>query len=230
MKNITAYIICQFLITTTLCAQYTGGIGRGDAVSLLSSSALPVELSSFSAVQTNGAVQLQWKTATEKNNYGFEIERIVIREELGRMHWNRIGFVEGHGTTGAVTVYTYKDEHMSNGKCSYRLKQIDRDGNYEYSQQIDVSLSIPKEFALMQNYPNPFNPTTVIGFQLSQNGKASLTIYDALGRQVATLMNEMKEPGAYSVTFDAAKYPSGLYVARLTSNGVSKSRKLLLVK
>ncbi len=113
----------------------------------------------------------------------------------------------------------------------YRLKQIDRDGKFEYSQTVEVTaVSAPQEFGLEQNYPNPFNPSTAISYQLSANGFTSLKVYDALGREVSTLVNEVKDAGTYSAQFDGTKLSSGVYVARLTSNGKSQMRKLLLMK
>ena len=197
---------------------------------------LPVELFSFTAFADKNGVTLSWKTATEVNNYGFEIERAMenrtlsSRAETRDDNWSKIGFVEGNGTTNAPKSYSFVDKSAS-GKTSYRLKQIDRDGKFEYSQTVEVTaLSAPKEFGLEQNYPNPFNPTTAISFQLSENGFTSLKVYDAIGREVATLVSEVKEAGYYSVQFDGAKLSSGIYFAKLTSSGKTQMRKLLLLK
>jgi hypothetical protein len=144
--------------------------------------------------------------------------------------WSKIGFVEGNGTTNATKSYSFTDK-SANGKTSYRLKQIDRDGKFEYSQTVEIiAASSPKEFALEQNYPNPFNPTTAIGYQLSANSFTTLKIYDAIGREVATLVNEVKEAGTYSAQFDGAKLSSGIYFARLSSDGKIQIRKLMLMK
>ncbi len=198
--------------------------------------ALPVELSSFtSSVEKNG-VTLNWKTATETNNYGFEVERATKNGTLSSGaetrddKWTKIGFVEGSGTTNAPKSYSFTDKSAS-GKTSYRLKQIDRDGKFEYSQSVEVTASsTPKEFGLEQNYPNPFNPTTAISYQLSANSFTTLIIYDAIGREVATLVNEVKEAGTYSTQFDGAKLSSGVYFAKLTSSGKTQMKKLLLLK
>ncbi len=202
---------------------------------------LPVELTSFNVSTSKNGVTLNWKTATETNNYGFEIERTTITghpeqanapiyDPVGKGDWLKIGFVEGNGTTNAPKSYSFVDKSAS-GKTSYRLKQIDRDGKFEYSQTVEVTaLSAPKEFGLEQNYPNPFNPTTAISYQLSANGFTTLKIYDAIGREVATLVNEVKEAGSYSAQFDGARFSSGVYFARLSSDGKSQMRKLLLMK
>ena len=197
---------------------------------------LPVELFSFTAFADKNGVTLSWKTATEVNNYGFEIERAMenrtlsSRTETRDDNWSKIGFVEGNGTTNAPKSYSFVDKSAS-GKTSYRLKQIDRDGEFEYSQTVEVTaVSAPKEFGLKQNYPNPFNPSTAISYQLSENGFTSLKVYDAIGREVATLVSEVKEAGYYSVQFDGAKLSSGIYFAKLTSSGKTQMRKLLLLK
>jgi hypothetical protein len=144
--------------------------------------------------------------------------------------WSKIGFVEGNGTTNAPKSYSFTDK-SANGKTSYRLKQIDRDGKFEYSQTVEMMVvNTPKSFALEQNYPNPFNPTTAIGYQLSANSFTTLKVYDAIGREVATLVNEVKDAGYYSAQFDGAKLSSGIYFAKLTSSGKTQIRKLVLMK
>ena len=189
---------------------------------------LPVELNSFTASAAKKGVTLNWKTATEVNNYGFEVERREVSDR--HLAWTKIGFVEGNGTTNAPKSYSFTDK-SANGKTSYRLKQIDRDGKFVYSQTTEVTaVIVPKEFALEQNYPNPFNPTTAIGYQLSANGHTTLKIYDAIGREVSTLVNEVKEAGTYSVQFDGAKLSSGIYFAKLSSDGKTQMKKLLLMK
>ncbi len=195
-----------------------------------SSVALPVELTTFTASPAKNGVSLNWNTATETNNYGFEIQRSVVSPQQSDNMWSNIGFIEGSGTTNAPKSYSFTDKSAS-GKTLYRLKQIDRDGKFEYSQTVEVTAaSTPKEFSLEQNYPNPFNPTTAIGYQLSANSFTTLKIYDAIGREVATLVNEVKEAGSYSAQFDGAKLSSGIYFANLTSSGKTQMRKLMLMK
>jgi len=195
-----------------------------------SNAALPVELLSFTAESATEGVELKWNTATETNNYGFEVERKLSSLVSARDdNWSKIGFVEGNGTTNAPKSYSFTDK-SANGKTSYRLKQIDRDGKFEYSKMVEVTVSAPKGFALEQNYPNPFNPTTAIGYQLSASGFTSLKVYDAIGREVSTLVNEVKEAGYYSVQFDGARLSSGIYFAKLSSSGKTQMRKLILLK
>ena len=189
------------------------------------SNPLPVELFSFTAYPEGASIVLNWKTATELNNFGFEVEK-----QSSINNWSKIGFVEGNGTTNAPKSYSFTDNSVS-GKTLYRLKQIDRDGKFEYSQTVEVTATTrPKEFALEQNYPNPFNPTTAIGYKLSAFGFTTLKIYDALGREVATLLNEVKEAGTYTAQFDGAKLSSGIYFAKLTSDRKTQMKKLLLLK
>ncbi len=206
-----------------------GSVVSNSAVYRTNNGSLPVELTSFAASINKNVVVLQWKTATETNNYGFELEKSKMGEGRSEM-WEKIGFVEGNGTTNAPRSYSFTDK-SANGKTSYRLKQIDRDGKFEYSQSVEVTASsTPKEFGLEQNYPNPFNPTTAISYQLSANSFTTLIIYDAIGREVATLVNEVKEAGTYSTQFDGAKLSSGVYFAKLTSSGKTQMKKLLLLK
>ena len=192
--------------------------------------ALPVEMNSFTAIFSRKNVELKWTTATETNNYGFEIQRSALSSQQSDNMWSKIGFVEGNGTTNAPKSYTFVDNSAS-GKTSYRLKQIDRDGKFEYSQTVEVTAaSTPKEFALEQNYPNPFNPATAISFQLSAVGFTTLKIYDAIGREVSTLVSEVKEAGTYTAQFDGARFSSGIYFAKLTSDRKTQMKKLLLLK
>ena len=197
---------------------------------------LPVEFTSFSARPKGTSIELLWKTATEVNNYGFEIERKPARISPpckggdNRGGWTKVGFIEGNGTTNAPKSYSYTD-HSANGYVAYRLKQIDRDGKFEYSQEVESVISqIPQSLSLMQNYPNPFNPATVISYQLPANGYVSLKVFDAIGREVATLVDEVKEAGTYSKEFDASKLSSGVYFAKLSSAGKTQIKKMSFLK
>ncbi|MDP1677509.1 MAG: T9SS type A sorting domain-containing protein [Bacteroidota bacterium] len=181
-----------------------------------SSGPLPVELISFTASAKQNGVELKWNTATEVNNYGFEIERAINNGQLSMVNWSKTGFVEGNGTTNSPKAYSFYDKNLSSGKYSYRLKQIDRDGKFSYSQSVEVMIgSAPKEFALIQNYPNPFNPSTMIGYQLSVSSTIKLTVFDVLGREIAVLANGKQEAGNYTVQFDAKNLSGGLYFYQL---------------
>jgi hypothetical protein len=198
---------------------------------------LPVELTSFTASTGFGKVILNWTTATEINNLGFEIERKIINDT--EREWVRIGFSEGHGTTTENKEYSYVDDisRITATSLVYRLKQIDFDGSYEYSDEVMVDNPSPIDFALHQNYPNPFNPTTRITFGIPLKSQVSLKIFNSIGEQVAQLVNEEKEVGSYEVEFNAANLPSGIYFYRLQvyhANGGAGSfisiKKMVLLK
>ncbi|MBK6679626.1 MAG: T9SS type A sorting domain-containing protein [Ignavibacteriales bacterium] len=202
------------------------------ALSDPSDPALPVELVSFSAKYLSNAVQLSWQTATEVDNYGFEVERKTTTTD-----WQKISFIEGHGTSNSPKYYNFSDPVSSTGKISYRLKQLDNDGKFEYSNIVEIDTKIPSAFALEQNYPNPFNPETVIRFNLPQAGSVSLKLYNMQGEEVAILQSGAMDAGSHSITLDATKYglTSGVYVYRLSSIDVTgksftASRKLVLMK
>ncbi len=186
---------------------------------------LPVELVEFVGRKTSEGVSLSWKTASELNNSGFEVQRRGASREA----WQILGFVRGNGTTTEAQSYSFQDRTAS-GVVQYRLKQIDFDGQFEFSNVIEVDAGVPKQFALDQNYPNPFNPTTMIRYELPVASTVSLKVYDVLGREVATLVNERQEAGAYSVTFNANTLSSGVYFYRLQAGNFVATKKMMLVK
>jgi rhamnogalacturonyl hydrolase YesR len=200
-----------------------------DIVSATIETAVPVELTSFAATVTNASATLNWKTATEANNYGFDVERRTVGETANGK-WEKAGFVAGNGTSAIAHSYSYTDANVSAGTYAYRLKQIDNDGAYIYSSEAEVTIAVPKVFALNQNYPNPFNPSTVICYQLPVAGPVSLKVYDVIGREVATLVNETKEAGSYDVTFNATKLASGVYFYRMNAGSYTSVKKLLVMK
>jgi len=185
----------------------------------------PVELVSFNASVSGNEVNLSWQTATEVNNSGFEIEK-----SLAGTNWSKIGFVKGKGSTSEATTYRFVDSPNKNGKISYRLKQVDFDGSYTYSNVIEVNLSAPVDFALAQNYPNPFNPVTTINYSIAEKAVVELKVYDILGKQVVTLVNQTQDAGNYSVAFDASKLSSGVYCYELNAGQFSAKKKMILMK
>jgi hypothetical protein len=189
---------------------------------------LPVELTSFSATTIGSTVKLSWKTETEVSNYGFEVERYALSAE--RQAWEKIGFVNGNGNSNSPKSYTYEDKDVTAGKYSYRLKQIDNDGQFEYSKTIEVDLGVPKKFELSQNYPNPFNPTTTIKFNLPEAGNVKLTLFNILGQEIKTLVNEFKESGVHTINFDASELNSGMYIYKIEAGNFVQTRKMTLVK
>jgi hypothetical protein len=187
-------------------------------------SALPVELTSFTASTHGATVMLQWTTATEVNNHGFDVER-------NNGVWEKIGFVAGHGTTNAPQRYTFA-ANAGDGRILYRLKQIDRDGKFEYSKEIEATaVGTPNVLALSQNYPNPFNPTTNISFTVPSSGHATLKVINILGQEVATLFSGEAHAGINNtVQFNASGLASGLYFSRLEYNGTVQIKKMQLLK
>jgi len=191
---------------------------------------VPVELTSFTANVRENKVMLEWATATEVNNYGFEIEKQTGSKQSVLGNWEMIGFVEGHGNSNSPKQYSFTDKNLVGGSLfKYRLKQIDNDGTYEYSDEIEIEI-IPVEFALYQNYPNPFNPTTKIRYQLPQESKVIIKIYDILGSEVITLLNEKKEPGVYEIEFNAQHLSSGTYIYRIIAGSFVETKKMILMK
>jgi hypothetical protein len=186
---------------------------------------IPVELVSFTSSIINNSVNLNWITATELNNSGFEIEK-----SIDNVNWNKLGFVNGNGTSTEVHNYTFSDQNPFIGTSFYRLKQIDFDGTTEYSNIVEVVYGAVSEFALEQNYPNPFNPSTKINYSIKEKSNVELKIFDLLGGEVATLVNEEKSPGNYEVFFDASKLSSGVYLYTIKSGSFVQTRKMLLMK
>ena len=191
---------------------------------LYGTSITPVELSSFSAKAGDDNVELDWSTITETNNSGFEIQRSKDGE------FETIGFVEGHGTTTESQAYNFTDKDLVSDKYKYRLKQIDFDGTFEYSNVIEVEVASPSTFSLEQNYPNPFNPSTKIKYSVTQSSNVVLKIYDVLGNEVATLVNEEKPAGSYEVEFNPSSLTSGVYFYKLQAGSFVDMKKMLLLK
>ncbi|MFZ2325104.1 MAG: T9SS type A sorting domain-containing protein [Ignavibacteriaceae bacterium] len=194
------------------------------------SGVVPVELTSFSAVGTRNGVQLNWQTATEINNQRFEIER-----SNDSQNFTLVGFVNGRGTTTEKSSYSFVDKGINEGKYYYRLKQVDYNGAYEYSQVIEVEFSVPKEFVLAQNYPNPFNPATTLSFGLPVESNITLSVYNSLGELVKVVAQGTLQAGTHNMNFDAVDLPSGIYLYTLNAKGTdgvefTQTAKMLLLK
>jgi len=231
----TFYVFNEYALTRgTILPQYPTQDGRwGTAFGKVPVSALPVELTSFTAkVLRKDGVQLDWVTETEVNNYGFEVERKVSSEQLSASNWEVLGFIEGHGNSNSPKEYNFLDEGINYGNYDYRLKQIDNDGTFEFSDIIEVDAgNIPEGYVLEQNYPNPFNPSTVIKFALAESQQATLTVYDILGNEIAQLFNKTTEAGkVYEIEFNASALSSGVYYYRLSTPQKSLVRKMLLLQ
>lgn len=169
---------------------------------------------------------LNWETKTEISNYGFDIERLAEQNN----EWMKIGFVNGSGNSNSPKQYSFTDNNVNSGKYSYRLKQIDSDGKYEYSRTIKVVIGTPNNFVLNQNYPNPFNPVTNIEYAIDSKQYTILKVYDVLGNEVAILVTEDKEAGSYEVEFDASSLTSGVYFYRLQAGSYIATKKMMLMK
>lgn len=194
---------------------------------------VPVELTSFSGRVQGEKVILNWSTATEINNRGFEIQR-----STNKTYWSAIGFKEGYGTTTQEHDYTYSDNisSLNSNKLYYRLKQVDFNGSFKHSNIVEIEIA-PAKFELSQNYPNPFNPITKIGYSVpvldanfASSTKVILKVYDVLGREVATLVDEVKQPGSYEVEFDGSKLSSGVYFYKFQAGKYSSAKKMILLR
>lgn len=195
-------------------------------------SPMPVELASFTSLVNKNTVELNWTTASEENNRGFDIERKSY--EYGT--WAKVGNVAGSGTVNHTTSYKFTEKIDGKGKYNYRLKQIDNNGNYKYYDLSSfVEVGVPNKFAVSQNYPNPFNPTTKVDFELPFDSKVTISIFDITGREVMTVMNnELKTSGYYSANINASALSSGTYFYRIFAadgnNNFVQTKKMTLVK
>jgi hypothetical protein len=225
--DLTSYMGSQILIRFLMRAD--GSIQQDgwyvDDINIVIYDFVPVELISFTAFASSNNITLNWSTASETNNRGFEIE-----QKSSNQNWRVIGYIDGQGTTTELTNYTFIDQLNEQGRYLYRLKQIDFDGSINYSNEIEIDFIGVTEYALQQNYPNPFNPSTVISYQLPVDSKVQLKIYDILGTEIAVLVNETKSAGRYEVSFDASKLSSGTYFYTLIADGFVQTKKMLLVK
>jgi hypothetical protein len=199
-----------------------------DGVFVIEDNATPVELINFEAhfLREEDVVTLQWSTRSETNNYGFEIQR-----GTGGMAFEKIGFVEGRGTTSNTHLYRFIDSNISSDLINYRLKQINFDGSSQFSETFSVTRSTPSNYKLYQNYPNPFNPTTVISYQLPQQSYVELVISNMAGQMVTRLVSEQQAEGRYQYEWDAGDMVSGVYFYRIMADQqFVQMKKLILLK
>ncbi len=204
---------------------YYGSLGTGGE--LYPDAPLPVEISTFTAkFKEKDKVDLYWITETEINNYGFYIER-----KVNYSNWESLSFIEGHGNSNSPKEYSYSDNDLFAGgsKFQYRLKQVDNDGNYKYSDVIEVEI-VPDEYELSQNYPNPFNPNTTIRFSLPKETQLKINLYNTLGELIETIAEGIYVAGYYKVNFNAFNLSSDMYIYRIESNDFIQSKKMMLMK
>ena len=186
-----------------------------------------VELTSFTATSVLNNVQINWSTASELNNSGFDIERSTSNLN----DWQQIGFVQGKGTTTDLQNYSFIDVNLPSGKYFYRIKQIDFDGTFKYYSSVEVEHMTVNKFYLSEAYPNPFNPSTKINFSVEKNANTTLKIYNSLGQLVNTIFNGMAESGKYySIDFRAENLSSGVYFSVLESSNNLITKKIILLK
>lgn len=193
---------------------------------------VPVELINFEAEIFANNIILKWSTASETNNFGFEIQRSVAGSQftIGSNEWETVGFVEGAGTATEINNYYFYDKPELKEKYLYRIKQIDFDGSFYFSDLIEVDFSTPQNFSLTQNYPNPFNPFTEIRYQIAEDRKVSLKVFDILGNEVVTLVNEFKSAGSYNIKFSGEGLTSGVYFYTLQAGEFVETKKMMLMK
>jgi len=186
---------------------------------------LPVELTSFTANVTKYKVLLNWETATETMNHGFEVER-----SPDESIWEKVGFVQGNGNSNSPKHYSFEDRISAAGNLFYRLKQIDTDGTAEYSEPIEVMVAMPTMVELHQNYPNPFNPVTNISYSIPERTSVLLRVFDVTGQVVQTLVHGFQDAGVHTVSFNGDALPSGMYFLNLQTPSGMETRKIQLIK
>ncbi len=185
----------------------------------------PVELTTFTATVLDNKVNLFWTTTTEINNYGFYIER-----KIDDNNWEELNFVRGYGNSQVTNEYNYQDKIETSGIIKYRLKQVDLNGEYKYSSIVEVEMNMPISYSLAQNYPNPFNPETTINYSIAKQSNVKIVIYDALGKEVTTLINENKNAGNHFVIFNASNLTSGVYFYKIETADFINVKKMVFVK
>jgi Secretion system C-terminal sorting domain len=203
-------VLSSSFYPTGLTFTTTGALGEV-ALPYVTDPALPVEISTFSVHSMNGVVELNWETKLEINNYGFEIQRLSEVAD-----WKKIAFIHGHGNSNSPKSYSYTDASLLlSGQYLYRLKQVDIDGKYKFSDVVEVKIGAPNKYELHQNYPNPFNPNTTIKYSIPKLSSVKLTVFDVLGGEIITLVHKEQLEGNYEIEFDGAELTSGIYFCRI---------------
>lgn len=213
-------------ITSFTITPQSGGNAFFIVDNIVLQSILPVELKSFNASITANTVHLNWETATEVNNFGFEVERT----QMDNKKWRKISFIQGHGNSNSPKFYSFTNNNVNSGDYLYRLKQVDIDGNFEYSPEIKVTIEALINFSIQQNFPNPFNPSTKINYSIPADGKVEIKVYDVLGKEIVTLVDENKKAGTYEVEFNAGNLTSGIYFYKIVSGDNLEIKKMILLK
>jgi hypothetical protein len=191
---------------------------------------VPVELASFSGHLVDRDVILNWTTATELNNQGFEIEHSTDNE-----NFSKVGFVPGFGTTSELKSYSFRISNVETGVQYYRLKQIDFDGTSTIYNSVEIFGPVPSNFVLNQNHPNPFNPSTTISFSFPVESSVTIKLFNMLGQEVAQITSSDFQAGNHNLEFNAKELSSGAYIYTLEANGVNglsfkSTKKMLLLR
>lgn len=206
-----------------------GAFGQYETITGLSINAncsiVPVEMVSFSANPSGNNIELNWCTASETNNAGFEIERKSASTE-----WGKIGFVSGAGTSTEIINYKFRDNNVLPGSYSYRLKQIDHNGQFEYSNEIKADVNAVFGYALEQNYPNPFNPSTVIRFSVPEASMVTVSVFNMTGEIIDVITKEYYQSGSYNLNYNASGFASGVYLIKMEAGSFVSTKKITLVK
>jgi hypothetical protein len=196
----------------------------------LGPTSLPVELTRFDAEMTDNAALLTWLTATETDNAGFELQQATRRADA-EPAWKPLVWIDGVGTTTEAQAYTYRVEDLAPGRHMFRLKQVDFDGEFEYSPIVEVEVEVPGTHVLSAAYPNPFNPSTQFELVLAREQHVQIAVFDLQGRQVRMLQSGvLSENTQHVIRFDADQLPGGLYVIRVVGEGFVETRSVTLVK
>ena len=227
-------ILLAYLGSTDLTTDITA---NGTYVnSALVNPPLPVELTSFISNVSGRQVNLNWETKTEVNSSKYEIDRALVGAKDATVTWASVGTIQAAGNSNSPKKYSYTDKNLQAGKYQYRLKMIDNDGSYKFSDLVETEIALPKNFELSQNYPNPFNPTTKIDYQVPVDAKVIMEVYNITGQKVMELVNQEQSAGYYTINFGSSKLSSGVYIYRIvasdkaTGNNFSSIKKMMLLK
>ncbi|MHC1736579.1 MAG: T9SS type A sorting domain-containing protein [Ignavibacteriaceae bacterium] len=198
----------------------------------LTNAPLPIELSSFIASAQGRNIELKWATATEVNTSLFQIERKEIKENSTESSWKKVGEIKASGNSNSPKEYNFTDKKLNSGKFSYRLKMVDIDGTYEFSDAVEAEIDLPKEYGISQNYPNPFNPTTRIDYQLPNDSKVILELFSITGEKVATLLEGEITAGYYNYQLSTSSFglSSGIYLYRIVAGDFVSVKKMVVLK
>jgi hypothetical protein len=193
---------------------------------------LPVELTAFEALADGRSTILQWRTASETNNAGFELQHRYLGEAAkSTAAFTALAFIEGHGTTIEAQTYSFRLDELEPGHHVFRLKQLDYDGRFEYSPEIEVAIELPEAYLVSEVYPNPFNPQASFSFSVSRSQEVTVSVYNMLGQRVAVLFSGVVSAGtARTLQVDGSRLESGTYIVRVLGEGFVHTQTITLVK